>query len=113
MGLSTHVLDTSRGRPAEGIPIVVEVLDSIGGWQTVGGGITDADGRIKGLLRDPEAFAQGLYRLTFSLDGYFSAQGVHAFYPQAVVEFRVEDGGQHFHIPLLLNPFGYSTYRGS
>ena len=108
--ITTHVLDTSRGRPAAGVPVSLEhAADS--GWQTVGRGTTDADGRASDVLTSaPE---DGLYRLTFDTGAYFRAVGEPAFYPEVSVTFVVEHGEQHYHVPLLLSPFGYSTYRGS
>lgn len=109
-GITTHVLDTSRGRPAAGVPVVLErAVDS--GWQSVGHGTTDADGRVGDLLLSaPE---DGRYRLTFDTSVYFRAVGEAGFYPEVSVNFVVENGGGHYHVPLLLSPFGYSTYRGS
>jgi 5-hydroxyisourate hydrolase len=109
-GITTHVLDTSRGRPAAGVPVVLErATDS--GWQPVGRGTTDADGRARSLLlSEPEA---GRYRLTFDTDTYFRAVGDTGFYPEVSVTFVVGQGEEHYHVPLLLSPFGYSTYRGS
>jgi 5-hydroxyisourate hydrolase len=103
-GITTHVLDTSRGRPATGVPVVLErAADS--GWHPVGRGTTDADGRVRDLLTSaPE---DGRYRLTFDTGAY------SRFYPEVTVTFVVEGGEEHYHVPLLLSPFGYSTYRGS
>ncbi len=112
MGISTHILDLGLGRPAAGIAVLLE-LDDCGEWQTVTRATTDADGRVKALIPEPDKFSAGEYRLTFALEGYFSAQDKVAFYPQAVIQFRVADASGHYHIPLLLNQFGYSTYRGS
>jgi 5-hydroxyisourate hydrolase len=105
--LSTHVLDTSLGAPAAGITVV---LESAGG-EGIGDGVTDADGRIAAI--GPERLDAGDYRLRFASGGYFAARGVSAFYPEVVVVFTVADADQHYHVPVLLNPFGYSTYRGS
>jgi 5-hydroxyisourate hydrolase len=109
-GITTHVLDTSRGCPAAGVPLVLEqATDS--GWRPVGRGTTDADGRVSDLLSAaPEA---GCYRLTFDTGVYFSALGEAGFYPEVSVTFLVEEGQEHYHVPLLLSRFGYSTYRGS
>jgi 5-hydroxyisourate hydrolase len=103
-GITTHVLDTSRGRPAAGVPVVLErAVDS--SWQAIGRGTTDADGRARDLLSSaPE---DGRYRLTFDTGAY------SRFYPEVAVTFEVEGGEDHYHVPLLLSPFGYSTYRGS
>ena len=110
MGLSTHVLDTARGKPAQGIAVTVKRELTPGLWEIAAQGVTDADGRVKPLLAEVHA---GAYKLTFELDAYFAAQGQAAFYPQATVVFRVTQPGDHYHIPLLLSPFGYATYRGS
>ncbi|MEZ4299952.1 MAG: hydroxyisourate hydrolase [Polyangiaceae bacterium] len=110
MGISTHILDTTRGRPAEGVRVTLEakVEDA---WLKVGEGTTDADGRVKGLLVDSPA--KGTYRITFFVAAYFEARQTEGFYPEVSISFLVAQEGQHFHVPLLLNPFGYSTYRGS
>jgi len=105
--LSTHVLDTSLGRPAAGITVVLEALDG----QALGDGITDGDGRVGSI--GPERLEVGDYRLRFASGGYFAARGVEGFYPEVVVVFTIVDADQHYHVPVLLNPFGYSTYRGS
>ncbi len=112
MGISTHVLDQGLGRPAAGVGVVLE-FDDYGEWATVTRANTDADGRVKALITEPAQLVAGEYRLTFALDRYFTEQGKTAFYPLAVVQFRVSDAAGHYHIPLLLNQFGYSTYRGS
>ena len=105
-GITTHVLDTSRGCPASGVPVVLE--RAVGsGWELVGRGATDADGRARDLLTSaPE---NGRYRLTFDTGSYLDG----GFYPEVSVAFVVESGEDHYHVPLLLSPFGYSTYRGS
>ena len=107
--LTTHVLDTARGRPAVGVPVLLE-RQVEGGYERVGGGRTDDDGRVRDLLA-PGALQAGVYRITFDLDGYYA--GEPSFYPLAQVVFRVVSPEQHHHVPLLLSPFGYSTYRGS
>ena len=109
VGITTHVLDTSRGRPAAGVPVVLELWSD--GWQEVGRGLTDADGRAKQLLDGP--LQAGVWRLTFDLNTWFGLQGIESFYPMATIVFHVRDADQHYHVPLLLSPFGYSTYRGS
>jgi len=101
--LSTHVLDTARGRPAVGVRVTLHRGDEAG---DVAAGRTDADGR----LRLADELAPGAYRLTFATGDYLGAQ---AFYPRVTVEFTVDAGEPHYHVPLLLSPFGYSTYRGS
>jgi 5-hydroxyisourate hydrolase len=110
--ITTHVLDTARGRPASGVRIVLERLAN-GAATTLGRGATDADGRLRDLLPSGTPLEEGTYRLLFDTGGYFAAQGVDAFYPEVAIVFQVKNGGEHFHVPLLLSPFGYSTYRGS
>ena len=102
--LSTHVLDTSLGRPATGVAIT---LTGDGGQ--LADAVTDADGRAAGLGGD---LAPGTYSLRFDSGGYFAERGIEGFYPEVVVTFTVS-GARHVHVPLLLSPFGYSTYRGS
>lgn len=111
--ITTHVLDTARGRPAAGIPVTLELLDSAGGARELGRGATDTDGRARALLPPSHALAAGRYRLTFELEEYFRALGTRAFFPSVAVTFVVAEGAEHHHVPLLLSPFGYSTYRGS
>ncbi|MBX3015930.1 MAG: 2-oxo-4-hydroxy-4-carboxy-5-ureidoimidazoline decarboxylase [Caldilineaceae bacterium] len=111
--ITTHVLDTSRGRPAAGIPVKLESATGTETWQAVATGITDSDGRAAHLLPPADTVAPGLYRLTFATGDYFRQQGMTSFYPYVVVTFAVEQPTEHYHVPLLLNPFGYSTYRGS
>jgi 5-hydroxyisourate hydrolase len=103
--ITTHVLDTARGCPAAGVTIVLESADGA----RVGSGTTDADGRLK----DLGSVEPGHYRLTFDTGGYFAAGGQDGFYPEVVVNFTVTQDEDHYHVPLLLNPYGYSTYRGS
>ncbi len=115
--ITTHVLDMARGGPAAGVPVVLE-MHSAGSWGRLGGGGTDADGRCATLLPTTHALAAGQYRLTFDTGAYHDACGGApggAFYPNACIAFRVapHQTAQHFHVPLLLAPFGYSTYRGS
>ena len=109
--VTTHILDTSTGRPAAGVPITLEALRG-GTWHAVGEGTTDADGRVKDLLTR-DRFAPGHWRIRFVTGVYFARAGTTAFYPYVEIVFDVRDADQHYHVPLLLNPFGYSTYRGS
>ncbi len=109
--ISTHVLDVSLGLPAQNVPVVLEKRSG-DAFVRSGGGATDADGRIKDLVREGE-LTEGTYRLTFDTGAYFAARGVDAFYPEASVVFTIRDANAHYHVPLLLSPFGYSTYRGS
>jgi 5-hydroxyisourate hydrolase len=109
-GISTHVLDTARGKPAAGVAVTLEVAAD-GGWRELARGTTDVDGRVATLLPGG-APAAGEYRLRFATGDYFRGQGGAAFYPEVVVHVRLEPGAK-YHLPLLLSPFGFSTYRGS
>ena len=111
--ITTHVLDTSLGKPAQGVPIELELLQPGGAWQKLGAGETDADGRLRTLLDAGRLLERGTYRISFATAAYFARLGVEAFYPEVRIVFEVREQGQHYHVPLLLNPFGYSTYRGS
>jgi 5-hydroxyisourate hydrolase len=110
--ITTHILDTSRGRPAGGVRVVLEVQAGEG-WQLLGQGRTDADGRLKNLLPADFDLRAGVYRLTFRTSDYFAAERIESFYPEVALSFIVNDAAAHYHVPLLLSPFGYSTYRGS
>jgi 5-hydroxyisourate hydrolase len=112
-GISTHVLDTSQGRPAAGVGVVLEARVVNGEWREISHAKTNADGRVSALLPAGAALTTGIYRLRFETGAYFAAAGVRAFYPHVEIVFEVHDASQHFHVPLLLSPFGYSTYRGS
>jgi 5-hydroxyisourate hydrolase len=109
--ITTHVLDTARGKPAAGVAIVLEKKEGAG-FSKVGSGATDDDGRLK-TLSDPDGVPAGTYRITFDVGGYYAKLGTESFYPEASVTFVVKDPAQHFHVPLLLAPYGFSTYRGS
>lgn len=104
--VTTHVLDTTRGRPAAGIAVRLSSATS-----TLDEKVTDADGRIGRL--GPADLPAGEYQLTFETGDYFAAQGVETFHPRVRLDFRIADPAQHYHVPLLLSPFAYSTYRGS
>lgn len=108
MSLSTHVLDATTGVPARGVAVTLESRVD-GEWRRVAEGTTDEDGRI----RELGAPAAGAHRIGFDTGGYFARAGVSAFYPEVTVTFEVVDAGAHHHVPLLLSPFAYSTYRGS
>ncbi len=110
--ITTHVLDTSRGRPAEGVTVLLEFLGE-DGWREIGRGETDTDGRLRSLMAPDVKLTTGTYRITFDTAAWFEESGVEGFYPMVVVPFVVRDAGGHYHVPLLLSPFGYSTYRGS
>lgn len=111
MSISTHVLDTARGRPAVGLAVTLSHRAGNGDWSVVGKGVTDDDGRVRDL--SPGAAETGEFRLEFATGPYFKAAGTRAFYPEVAVVFTVTDAGAHHHVPLLLSPFGYSTYRGT
>lgn len=110
--LTTHVLDTSLGRPAAGVPVTLERREA-GTFIEIGRGRTDADGRCRELLPKGVSLQSAVYRLTFDSGAYFGERGTPSFYPQVSVVFEVREPLQHHHVPLLLSPFGYSTYRGS
>ncbi|HEV8609719.1 MAG TPA: hydroxyisourate hydrolase [Thermoanaerobaculia bacterium] len=107
--ITTHVLDTAIGRPAVGVPVTLELYD--GEWKTVGRGHTDPEGRARDLCGG--AIEAGRYRLTFDTAVYFNARDVEGFFPIAQIVFEVRDPTHHYHVPLLLAPYGYSTYRGT
>lgn len=111
--ISTHVLDTALGRPAAGVPVRLDRWDHSGIWILVGSAPTDGDGRCGQLLPETHVLSAGLYRLIFETESYFAAQRTQGLYPRVEIIFRVRPGETHFHIPLLLSPNGYTTYRGS
>jgi len=111
--ISTHVLDTVKGKPAAGIPVRLERHDSSGKWFALGSGQTDQDGRCAQLLPDGATLTEGLYRLSFDTATYFAKSNVDGLYPTVEISIRIKSGESHFHIPLLLSPNGYTTYRGS
>ncbi len=104
--ITTHVLDTALGRPAAGVRVSLEVLEGEQ-WTAVGAGATDADGRLR-TLTDGHSLRRGNYRLVFATGAYNGG-----FFPEVVLTFEVKDPSAHYHVPLLLSPYGYSTYRGS
>ncbi len=110
--ISTHILDTSRGRPAEGVSVTLEQGLEPGSsdhWKILSCEKTNADGRIN----FPNEIEAGTYRLRFEVDPYFKAMNTTGFFTDIPVTFRIAELSRHYHVPLLLNPFGYSTYRGS
>jgi 5-hydroxyisourate hydrolase len=104
MGISTHVLDTAKGKPAASVAVTLEVDRD--GWKTIASGVTNADGRLKLVGDAPE---EATYRITFDTAAY----DPNGFFPRVAIEFIVRGGTAHYHVPLLLSPYGYSTYRGS
>ncbi|MVN78507.1 hydroxyisourate hydrolase [Hymenobacter sp. HMF4947] len=109
--LTTHILDTTQGRPAGGVTIALYEPEGES-WREIARGITNADGRIPDLLPQEKILATGIYKLKFFTQEYFERAGLTHFYPFVEICFTVADAA-HYHVPLLLNPFGYSTYRGS
>lgn len=108
--VTTHVLDAARGRPAAGVAVRLERAAGAA-WEPLATERTDSDGRCGAL--GPERLEAGTYRLRFDTGAYFEDRGEDGFYPEVVIAFRLQDSGQHYHVPLLLSPFAYSTYRGS
>ena len=109
--ITSHVLDTSLGKPAAAVSVSLALLED-GAFVELGRGVTDSDGRVKQLL-GPRALVVGLYRLRFETGAHYRAAGQDSFYERVELQFHVTDPSQHYHVPLLLSPFGYSTYRGS
>jgi hydroxyisourate hydrolase len=110
--ITTHVLDTARGEPAVGVTVILEIRQA-SAWAPVGRGTTDEDGRVS-TLTDDRDLVPGTYRLTFDTGTYHRQQGISLpFFPEAKITFNVRDTDEHYHVPLLLSPFGYSTYRGT
>ena len=109
--ITTHVLDTRLGQPAVGVKVTL-AMKAGDDWREIGQGVTNDDGRIAGLL-PPGALRIGMYRVCFETESYFQSTGVAGFYPEVSIAFEVADDAEHYHVPLLLSPFGYSTYRGS
>lgn len=110
--LTTHVLDSSIGKPAEGVEVILEQLQPPGDWKKIAEGVTNADGRISDLLVSESLLTTGNYRLVFETSSYFQKQKKKTFYPKVLIEFEITDTS-HVHVPLLLSPYSYSTYRGS
>ena len=111
--ITTHILDIAKGRPAAGVQVLLQFRGEAGDWQSISRGTTDVDGRLRTLYPDSKPLTPGVYRLTFDTGRYFEAHGARAFYPEVVVVFETAPGEKHYHVPLLLSPFGFSTYRGT
>jgi len=110
--ITTHVLDLGVGAPASGVHVILE-LQKESDWMAVGRGVTDANGRLA-TLTDDFTIVSGTYRLTYDIGAYHRNQGLaKPFFPEARITFNVGDAGEKYHVPLVLSPFGYSTYRGS
>jgi 5-hydroxyisourate hydrolase len=110
--ITVHVLDSSRGRPAADLAVFLEQAKG-DEWQPAARSKTDANGRIENLLPSDKPLEAGVYRLRFETGAYFTASKTKTFYPTIVITFEIENPKEHYHIPLILSPFGYSTYRGS
>lgn len=111
--ISTHILDVSRGAPAGGVAVHLDMQNTNETWTELSHAWTDDDGRVKPFFLVEEALLGGTYRLVFDTEPYFSGLNQEYFYPQVTVVFRIDDEAQHYHVPLLISPYGYSTYRGS
>lgn len=112
-GISTHVLDLVHGKPAKGVAVRLEKQNAAGDWRVLTLARTDQDGRCGQLLPEGENLSAGVYRLSFDTGSYYGLQNIDTLYPAMEVMFQARDGESHFHIPLLLSPNGYTTYRGS
>ena len=112
-GITTHVLDLKSGLPARAVAVRLEIQSAGRGWTSLGDRLTDDDGRVRDFIATGARIDSGLYRLTFRTGDYFRAQGTTAFHPGVVVSFEISDPTRHHHVPLLISPFGYTTYRGS
>ncbi len=110
--ITTHVLDVAKGQPAKGISVVLEYFAG-SDWEELARGVTNEDGRITNLLPDSTALRTGTYRINLATASYFQQCDVTGFYPNVPVIFEIRDAAQHYHVPLLLSSYGYSTYRGS
>lgn len=110
--ITTHVLDVSRGRPAAGVSLALDVKTSDGDWKRLATGVTGDDGRLREKLLPASLALRGTYRITFDTAAYFRARGEECFYPEVQVVFDVRDAAEPCHVPLLVSPFGYTTYRG-
>jgi 5-hydroxyisourate hydrolase len=111
MSITTHVLDTSRGRPVVALEVELQIK-SEASWKTLGAGLTDANGRCNALLGN-QIMEAGTYRLIFRVAPYFKQHRMETFYSEIPIVFAVRDASAHYHVPLLISPFAYSTYRGS
>lgn len=109
--ITTHVLDISSGRPAAGVRVTLSRIDDAR-RTVVASGVTDNDGRLRDLTPS-QALSAGVFELSFETGVYFRGRGVEAFHPRVVVMIELTDAKQHYHVPLLVSPFGYTTYRGS
>lgn len=111
--ISTHVLDLAQGQPAQDVAVRLERREMSGGWVVLASARTDSHGRCLELLPEKEPLRAGMYRLSFDTAGYYHAQKIKGLYPVVEITFQAQEGESHFHIPLLLSPHGYTTYRGN
>jgi len=111
--ISTHILDISRGAPAGGVAVHLDLQNTNESWTELSHAWTDEDGRVKPFFLVEEPLSGGTYRLVFDTEPYFAGLNIEFFYPQVTVVFKIDDAAQHYHVPLLISPYGYSTYRGS
>jgi 5-hydroxyisourate hydrolase len=111
--ISTHILDTARGKPAVHVPVKLERQEPTGVWHLLSSAHTDQDGRCAQLLPPDHPLPSGVYRLLFETSSYYGAQKLDGLYPVVEITFQVREGESHYHIPLLLTSNGYTTYRGS
>lgn len=110
--VTTHILDTSLGEPASNVEVQLYSYSN-NEWNELGQGKTDSDGRVTNLIDSDQSLEAGEYKLRFEIASHYSSNNTESFYPFIDIVFKISAGGQHYHVPLLLNPFGYSTYRGS
>jgi 5-hydroxyisourate hydrolase len=110
--ISTHVLNTASGKPAAGVAVVLQ-YQAGKNWEELGRSLTDLQGRAADLYPAKKPLQMGIYRVVYETGVYFKGQGTKTFFPQVEIIFEVEKTDEHYHVPLLLSPFGYSTYRGS
>jgi 5-hydroxyisourate hydrolase len=111
--ISTHILDIARGAPAGGVAVYLAAQNTDESWTELSHAWTDEDGRVKPFFLVDQPVSSGTYKLVFDTEHYFTGLDIEYFYPQVTVVFRIDDSAQHYHIPLLISPYGYSTYRGS
>jgi 5-hydroxyisourate hydrolase len=111
--ITSHILDTTVGRPAEGVSVLLENETAPQTWVPVGDAVSDAEGRVANMVPASLTLRAGKYRLSFDTGPYYAAKNLRAFYPEVYVIFHVHDPEQHYHLPLLISRFGYTTYRGT
>lgn len=111
--ISTHVIDTAHGKPIPNLSVTLEMHSGRGQWKEVATGMTNGDGRVNPLLPKGSPLEVGRYRITFATNSFFEGQGIRGFYPYVSIVFEITETSEHYHIPLLLSPYGFSTYRGS